>query len=81
METECTPQKVLNKIKEKSIIHNIFRIRDDDSNMWGFYCTPLIKYMLARKTFLDSTNLVCPNDYKKRNKSILTTNMSSIEFR
>ena len=33
LETECTPQKVLNKIKEKSIIHNIFRIRDDDSNM------------------------------------------------
>ena len=29
--TEYIPQKVLNKIKDRSISHNIFRIQDNDS--------------------------------------------------
>ena len=33
---EYIPQEVLNKIKDKSITHNIFRIQDDDSVMYGF---------------------------------------------
>ena len=28
----------LNKIRDKSITHDIFRIQDDDSIMCGFYC-------------------------------------------
>ena len=35
---EYISQEVLNKIKDKSITENIFRIQDDDSNMFGFYC-------------------------------------------
>ena len=51
------------KIKYKSITHNIFRIQDDDSLMCGFYCIAFIEYMIAGKTLLDYTNLFSPNDY------------------
>ena len=35
---EYIPQEVLNKIRDKLVTHNIFRIQDDDSIMCGFYC-------------------------------------------
>ena len=35
--TEYIPQEVLNKIKDKSITQNIFRIESDDSIVYGFY--------------------------------------------
>ena len=31
-------QEVLNKIKDKSIIHNLFRIQDEDSTTREFFC-------------------------------------------
>ena len=43
-------QEVLNKIRDKSITHNIFRIQDNDSIMYGFYCIAFIEYMLPGKT-------------------------------
>ena len=49
-------QKLLNKIKDKPIIHNIFRIKDNESIMCGFYSIAFGEYMLAGKTFLDYTN-------------------------
>ena len=33
---EYIPQEVLNKIKNKSITHNIFRIQDNESIIVGF---------------------------------------------
>ena len=45
--------KVLSKIKGKSMNYNIFRIKDDDTTMCGFYCITFTKYMLARNIFLD----------------------------
>ena len=68
--TEYIPQEVLNKIRDKSITHNIFRIQDNESIMCWFYCIAFVEYMLAGKTFLDYTNLFSPNDYKKNNKII-----------
>ena len=53
--TEYISQEVLDKIKDKSITHDIFRIQDNDSSMWGFYCITFIEYMLAEKTLLDYT--------------------------
>ena len=53
--TEYISQEVLDKIKDKSITHGIFRIQDNDSSMWGFYCITFIEYMLAEKTLLDYT--------------------------
>ena len=67
---EYVPQEVLNKIKNKSINHNIFRIQDNESVTCGFYCIAFIGYMLAGKTLLDYTNLFSPNDYKKNDKII-----------
>ena len=55
-------QKALNKIKDKSITHNIFRMQDNESIMCGFYCIYVKEYMLAGKRLLDYTNLFSPND-------------------
>ena len=63
---EYIPQEVLNKIKDKSITRNIFRIQDNGSIMWGFYCIAFIWYMLSGKF----TNSFSPNDYKKNDKMI-----------
>ena len=41
------PQKVINKIRDKSITHNIFRIQDNDFVMCGFYSIAFIEYMLS----------------------------------
>ena len=68
--TEYTPQEVLNKIKDKSITYNIFRIEDNEAIMCGFYCIAFIEYMLVGKILLDCTNLFTPNDYKKNDKII-----------
>ena len=67
---EYIPQEILNKIKDKSITHNIFRIQENESLMCGFYCIAFIEYMLAGKTLLDYTNLFSPNNYKKNDKII-----------
>ena len=67
---EYIPQEVLNKIKDKTIIHNIFRIQDNRSIMCGFYCIVFVEYMLTGKPLLDYTNLFSLNDYKKNEKTI-----------
>ena len=83
---EYIPQEVLNKIRDKSITDNIFRIQDNESIMCGFYCIAFIKYMLAGKTLLDYTNLFSPNYYKKNDKIIYKyfkdmVEEASLEFR
>ena len=68
-EIEYIPQKVLNKIKDKAIIPNIFRIQDNESIMNGVYCIAFIEYMLVGKTLLGYTNLcLTSRDYKKNDK-------------
>ena len=37
-------------MKDKSITHNIFRTKDDDSIMCEFYCNGFIEYMLVGRT-------------------------------
>ena len=69
-EIEYITVEVLNKIKDKSIAHNIFRIQDNESIMCGFYCIAFIEYMFARKSLLDYTNLFSLNDCKKNEKII-----------
>ena len=68
--TEYIPQEVLNKIRDKSITHNIFRIQDNESTMSGFYCIVVIEFMLSWKGLLDYTNLFSTNDYKNNEKII-----------
>ena len=82
------PLEVLNKIRDKSITHNIFRRQYNESIMCGFYCIAFTEYMLAGKTLLDYNNLFSPHDYKKNYKIISKyfkgrnmTDEASIEFR
>ena len=67
---EYIPQEVLNNIKGKSITHNIFRKRSDDSIKCGFYFIAFMECMIAGKTLLEYTNLFSPNSYQKNNKII-----------
>ena len=67
---EYIHQEVLNKIKDKSFTHNIFRIQDNESIMCGFFCITFIEHISAGKKLLDYTNLFTPNDYKKNDKII-----------
>ena len=53
----------IEKIKHKSITHNIFRIQDNESIMCGFYDIAFIEYVLSGKNLLDYTNLFPPNGY------------------
>ena len=62
--------ELLNKIKDKFNAHNIFRIQDDDSIMYRFYCTAFIEYTIAGKTLLGYTNLFSLNNYQKNDKVI-----------
>ena len=70
---EYIPQKVLSKIKGKSITHDIFifRIQDDDRIICRFYCIALIEYMLAEKTLLDYIPIYFPPDEYKENEKII----------
>ena len=67
---EHIPHEVFNKIRDKSIAHNIFRKQDNEYIMCGLYCIAFIEYMLAGKSLLGYTNLFSPNDYKKSDKII-----------
>ena len=67
---EIILQEALNKIRDKSITHNIFRIQDEDSIMCGFYCITFIEYILAGKALLDYTNLFSLNGYKNNDNII-----------
>ena len=64
-EIEYIPQEVLSKIKDKSITHSIFRIKDNESIMCEFYCIPFIEYMFAGKDLWNYNNLFSPNDHKE----------------
>ena len=61
---EYLPQEVLNKIKGKSITHNIFKIQNNEPTVCGFYCIAFIEHMLAGKTLLDYTSLFSPTTMK-----------------
>ena len=63
-------QELLNKIKDKSIAHNMFRIQDNGSIMCRCYCIGFIEYMLEGKNLLDYIDLPSPHDYKKNGKII-----------
>ena len=65
----------IKKFRDESITYNIFRIQDNESVMYGFYCIGFKEYMLAGKTLWDYTNLLSPND------CVLRTNMSNLKVR
>ena len=62
--------RILNKTKDKSITYNIFRIQSDNSITCWFCFVVFIECMIARKNFLDYTNLFSPNDHGRNDKII-----------
>ena len=69
--TEYIPQELSNKINEKSITHNIFRVLSNEPMKSGFYCMTFMEYVIAGKFLLDYTNLFPFNDFQKNNEIIL----------
>ena len=61
-----------------SITTNIFRIQAYDSIMCGYFCIGCIDFMLTGKTLTKFTNLLSPNNFKKKNDIILKYFMSNI---
>ena len=43
---KCIPLEVINKVKDKSITHRIFRIQDNETIMCEIYFVSFIEYML-----------------------------------
>ena len=58
----------MERIKNKSIKTNNFRIQDYDSIRFGYFCIFFIEYMLNNKTLTDFTNLFSPWHFKKMMK-------------
>ena len=67
---EHIPKEIKKFIGNKNIITNVYSIQAYDS-MCGYFCIGLIDFMLKGKSVLDYTNLFCPNDYEKNDKTIL----------
>ena len=67
---EYIPQEYQTKVGDKSIIHNIFRIQDNDSVTCRFYCIDLKKHIAPRRALLDYTSLFPQNDYRKNEEII-----------
>ena len=67
---EYISQEVFNKVKDKSITHNIFSIQDNDSIMCVFCCIAFVEYVIAGENFLDYTHLFLANDFKWNGKII-----------
>ena len=68
---EHTPKEIKKIIRNKNIITNIKRIQAHNSTMCGYFCIRFIDSMLKRKSLLDYTNLISPNDYEKNDKIML----------
>ena len=68
---EHIPKQIRKFIDNKNIITNIYRIQAYDSIMCRYFCIAFIYFMLKGKSLLVYTNLLSPNDYEKKDKTIL----------
>ena len=73
---EYIPNEIKEFIKEfpgnKNIKTNIFRVQENNSVMWGYFCIGFIDFMLAGKKLTNYTNLFSPHDLKKNDNIILS---------
>ena len=63
---EYIPKEIMERIGNKNIKTNIFRIQDNNSIMCGYFCISFIEYMLDNKTLTDFTNLFSPWNFSKK---------------
>ena len=69
------PKEIMDGIQysslgNKNIKTGIFRIQDNNSIMWGYFCILFIEYMLNNKTLTDFTNLFSPWNFEKKDQII-----------
>ena len=57
---EYIPKEVMERIKNKKIKTNIFRIQDNNAIICSYFCILLIEYILQGKTLTDFANLFSP---------------------
>ena len=67
------PKEIKKLLGNKSITTNIYRIQANVSVMCRYFFIGLTDFMLEFKSFLDYTNLFCPNEYKENDIVILTS--------
>ena len=65
---EYIPKEIKELIENKNFIRNSYRILENDSIMYWYFCTVLNDFMLKGKRLLDYTNLFSPSKYEKNDK-------------
>ena len=63
--------------QNKNIKTNIFRIQAYDSIMCGYFYIGFINFMFKGKTLNEYTNLFSPNDFKRKDDTILNYFMNN----
>ena len=61
-------------LKSLKNIANIFRVKANNSIMYGYFCIGFIDFILAGKKLTDFTSLFSPYDFKKNDDIILKMN-------
>ena len=69
---EHIPEEIKEFIGNKNIKANLFRVKENNSIMCGYFCIAFINFMLAGKKLADYTNLFYPHDFKKNDDIILS---------
>ena len=62
----------------KNITANIYRVRNYDLIMCGYFCIGFVDYMLMGKSLTHYTNLFSPNNFKKNDYIILNYFLNKI---
>ena len=75
---EHIPKEIKKFIGNRGITGNIYRIRNYNSIMCGYFCIGFINFMLEGKSLTDFTNLFTPNDFKKNDDIILNYFLTNI---
>ena len=62
---EYVPEEIKEFIEYKNIKANIFRVKANNSMMWGYFCIGFIDFMLPGKKVTDFTSSFSPQTLKK----------------
>ena len=69
---EHVPEEIKKFIGNKNIKANIFRVKANNSIMYGYFCIRSIDFMLAGKKLADFAGLFSPHDFEKNDSIILS---------
>ena len=69
---EHVSKEIKNSLDIKTKKINIFRIQENNSQMCGYFCIGFIDFMLAGKTLIDYTSLLCIYNFEKKYNIIIS---------